>query len=852
MTRKTNFKGLEIANMSFERKRINCSKEIADSCGTRDCMIEVYKLGKDVIYAGGLCPKGNTSFTGKIAPNYVLIYQNLLNNHLKKYSKNLDEEAKKTRVLIPRCMSFLNEQGVFYTALYHFLGFHVCLSPESNEEISELGKANSHSEFCYPLMLGHGHAVFLKNHKKPEDKILLPDVISCDTKAYNFCPYVQSAANTIMGNLKLRKKEVLIPVIRFEDKKYPITKAVYKDLQRVFPKRFSKKYVARAVSKALKANKEFLNEVYEKGREIMKRLKERKEKIFIGIGRGYTIFDDKASSKVHELFASNGLHFIPSYYFKPEKYDVDEIVGGEMYWFQGRKMLEYTLFAIENNLYPVRLTNFNCGPDSFSHYHEEYLLNKANIPWLVLETDGHNSNAQFGTRIQAHNRVVQKHKGEGEISKVEVTKNQDFFDRIIGVPYMGDTSYAMAAALRFGGLKSEVIPTATDRSLNIAKKIVCTNTCRPFSFQVGDHLAWLEGFKKKKMDPNKKAGIFIPKARGPCRFGQYSTVLRKIFNREGFKGVPIISPSSEKAYSDVGIPGGKVKLMTIAAYKGIVATDFLQNVMLRFRPYEKNKGDTDKIYKKAHGQLLKLVEKNASLKEIQKFLGEKVHEFKEIPKNGEKRRPIVIMNGEIYMRAHHVANDHSVRLLEKNGLEVILESPTNWIDYVNHITLRKALERKDVPLITASFLRRKFMTHICKALFKPLKKVLKGREPHNALHLILKLEPDLKFHHAIAGESGISIGEADAFINDKLPIDGIFHVGPFGCMQETMASSRIQALIQKKQENEKGTARLVPFMDAVFGDSPSPNLESQIAIFAENCKLHRDLRMGEEKEGKNH
>ena len=31
-------------------------------------------------------------------------------------------------------------------------------------------------------------------------------------------------------------------------------------------------------------------------------------------------------------------------------------------------------------------------------------------------------------------------------------------------------------------------------------------------------------------------------------------------------------------------------------------------------------------------------------------------------------------------------------------------------------------------------------------------------------------------------------------------------------------------------------------MDAVFGESASPNLESQVAIFAENCRLKKDLR----------
>ena len=83
------------------------------------------------------------------------------------------------------------------------------------------------------------------------------------------------------------------------------------------------------------------------------------------------------------------------------------------------------------------------------------------------------------------------------------------------------------------------------------------------------------------------------------------------------------------------------------------------------------------------------------------------------------------------------------------------------------------------------YIRKKFMDHIYKILFKPFKKQLKARKSHDPFNLILELEDDLIFNHAIEGESGISIGEANAFIDGHLDIDGIYHVGPLGCMQET-------------------------------------------------------------------
>ena len=81
-----------------------------------------------------------------------------------------------------------------------------------------------------------------------------------------------------------------------------------------------------------------------------------------------------------------------------------------MYWYQGHSMISYDLsVAMEPDFYPVRETNFNCGTDSILLYREEHIMNISEKPYLVLQTDGHNSNAQFGTRTLANNEVIKNH-----------------------------------------------------------------------------------------------------------------------------------------------------------------------------------------------------------------------------------------------------------------------------------------------------------------------------------------------------------------------------------------------------------------------------------------------------------
>jgi predicted nucleotide-binding protein (sugar kinase/HSP70/actin superfamily) len=683
--------------------------------------------------------------------------------------------------------------------------------------------------------------------RKGLDKLLLVNAITSGEEKFAFCPYVQSAGHVTLGNLgdlDVSKEDTLLPIFRFHSEHYPVEKEIYKDLKRVFGRgQFSKKQVKQAVKEAEADQQGFIEMIHKKGEKILNGLKKRGEKVFVGIGRGYTLFDNKASSSVHELFSSNGLHFIPAYMIKESEHNVDDFVDN-MFWYQGRRMIKQELRTLEDKaLFPVRLTNFNCGPDSINYYHEQALANDAEKPYLILETDGHNSNAQFGTRIKAHDRVTDKYfeKKVSHFPKKRLRQKQSFLGRTIGVPYLSDTTDMLAATFRAFGMDSVVMPTRTDEAISIEKKIINTNTCRPLSFVVGDFIAWLESEKAAGKDPNKDCGAFMPRARGPCRLGQYSVLLRRFFDERGFPGVPILSPDSTKDYTDVEFPPSQIKDMTTLLFKSMLANGLLKNDLFRIRPYEREKGMTDSVYDAAHNELTKLVEKNASLRDIKKFLQRKAEDFEAIDYDREKRYPRVLMGGEIFVRGHEKCNEDSIRRLEENGLEVILVPNINWIDYVNSLVTRRSWETRDFVQLGKSVLKRAYMDHVQRKLSKPFKRQLKGRESHNPMHLIRAVEKEHIFDSAVQGEAAICVGEAYAFINGESDIDGVYHVGPLGCMQETAATSRIQPLIQEKRRKSQGKEKIIPFMDAVFGESESPNLDAQIAIFADNCRLRKSL-----------
>jgi len=200
-----------------------------------------------------------------------------------------------------------------------------------------------------------------------------------------------------------------------------------------------------------------------------------------------------------------------------------------------------------------------------------------------------------------------------------------------------------------------------------------------------------------------------------------------------------------------------------------------------------------------------------------------------------------------------------------------------------------------------SILKGRYMTHIAEKLAEPFHEVLEGRHvlPH-PMEIIETLEQAHETHGNIEGESPLSTGIAYYLMHDMvgpgprsekgesglteqkvrrsegekvsveedktgrpsdllnfspsgadLPfsespddsqvpyISGIFHVGPFTCMQEGVATAKIEGLVKEFRKEKPDL--VFPIIHAFFGDSAGGNLASEIAVFQEQCYQKRDL-----------
>ncbi len=141
------------------------------------------------------------------------------------------------------------------------------------------------------------------------------------------------------------------------------------------------------------------------------------------------------------------------------------------------------------------------------------------------------------------------------------------------------------------------------------------------------------------------------------------------------------------------------------------------------------------------------------------------------------------------------------------------------------------------------------MDHVAEKLAAPFHEALEGRHvlPH-PMEIIEKLEREHEGHGNIEGESPLSTGIAYYFMHDLIQphgdacISGIFHVGPFTCMQEGVATAKIEAMM--KEFRKKNPDLVFPIIHAFFGDSPNASLPAEIAVFREQCYQKRELLRG--------
>jgi predicted nucleotide-binding protein (sugar kinase/HSP70/actin superfamily) len=464
------------------------------------------------------------------------------------------------------------------------------------------------------------------------------------------------------------------------------------------------------------------------------------------------------------------------------------------------------------------LTNFGCGPNSFILNIVEDIM--GDKPLGQLEIDEHAAEAGIVTRLEA---FVDTIKGFAGSSKQHEIQRQDIYrraspvsssKRTLLIPRMAPHAEILAAAIEACGSRAIVLPEQDERNLVYSNQVTSGKECLPYRVTLGDFMRF---FYEDGANPKEVEG-FMASSFGPCRFGKYALEQMRILKEIGFD-LPLRTSTSNNAYRDFDLGPEFERL----AWKGIVAVDHLEKLLWRSRPYERQAGSADAIFNEHLDTVASRVRAKETYDDV---LQHATSEFKSVIAPDLPRRPLVGINGEIFLRSNRFSNSDLVRVCEEAGLEVVVSSVGEWIKYTSHRNLEDVTRERNAKKMMVGY----------------IKKLVQERDEHsvaiNCWALVGDTEPSTADILALSSrylspkcgsEAVLSIGSGIEWLENP-KFAGVISVMPHGCMPGGIVAAMSEKF---------STVYEKPWISLTYDGSLETNNLAKINNFAEVIKFRR-------------
>jgi predicted nucleotide-binding protein (sugar kinase/HSP70/actin superfamily) len=303
------------------------------------------------------------------------------------------------------------------------------------------------------------------------------------------------------------------------------------------------------------------------------------------------------------------------------------------------------------------------------------------------------------------------------------------------------------------GVEFIVPPKNSKKTLEIGTKYSPELICLPMKINLGNYIESIE----KGADT-----IIVTGSCGPCRYGYFVEVEKEILKDLGYdvEFVVLEAPDGNmkeflKRVSKVANTKNMFKI-TNSLKNGIRVLKKLnkfEEYVLRLRPYEKYRGEIDKLY----NSLIKSLEKSTGTYEMMKHINLAQKEIVEVPLDQNRDVLKVGIVGEIYTVIENFANIDIGKKLNELGVEVHKSHTAfGWISehlFYNNIGITKE------------------------------KNVYKAANPY--------------MKTMVGGHGRETIGNTILYAKDGY--DGVVQIMPFTCMPEIVAMSLLPQI--QKDEN---------------------------------------------------
>ncbi len=738
---------------------------------------------------------------------------------------------------IPRALLVYDFAPLLITFV-NTLGARPVLTGQSTGEIIARSIELAYTDGCFPVKILHGHASQLRD----TDFVLYPSAIRLgkmegpESQKYA-CPLVQASPYIIRHAVDLGDR-LVIPTLDFSQG----NDDVIRNLEDAAVQMGYRKQEGRAAAEAgLKALDEFRTRQIQMGRDLLAHLRESGKLGVVILSRSYMSQDSGANLGIAEKLAQLGVVPIPLDYLPVDTVD-PKIYQDRPYWaYEGKFIAAARLISENPQIYGLAITNFGCGPNSFILRMVQDIM--GGKPMGQLELDEHAAEAGIVTRLEAFVDTIVGHARTGEVALVEpreiyrgigvLSKS----DRSILIPYMSPHAEIIGSAMKGYGLDAIVLPEPDSRVLQYADKVTSGVECLPFRVTLG---GFLQHYYENGHDP-KKATAFMASAYGPCRLGHYAGEQLRIFQDLGLD-LPMLASVSNNGYRDMQI-GSRVDLLRFvySTWQACVSIDVLQKMVWRTRPYEKERGSTDRLFRHYTEAIKERLEQHLSYKDL---VRQGTEDFRRLIDPTLQRRPLVGINGEIFLRSNDFSNAQLVRCCEDAGLEVIVSPMAEWMKYVATRNVEDAIKDRNIRKLVINYVMEKYQAYT-------------ERSIESLCGGFVEPDPDTKhlLHYSrqwlsskCGSEAVLSIGSGVEWMENP-QLAGVISVMPHGCMPGGIVaamSEKFSSMYQKPWINltfdgimeSANLTRIQNFAEIIRycqqGGVPLPQVEDDSVSFAGN------------------
>jgi len=274
------------------------------------------------------------------------------------------------------------------------------------------------------------------------------------------------------------------------------------------------------------------------------------------------------------------------------------------------------------------------------------------------------------------------------------------------------------------GYRCERLPVPDVAAFQIGKEYGNNGQCNPTYFTVGNLVQYLQVLEKEGIPRQQILDnyvFFTAGSCGPCRFGMYEAEYRFALKNAGFDGFRVLLfKDSDGIKAASGEPGLKFTIdFGFGMLNALHLGDVINDLIFQIRPYEVNKGETDRVFQemvsdlcldlrnrksfeieRSAPQWLKpKVKSNKILRNTLNVFGKwhehmwgkdylnALHNAREkmnsIDVDRTRVKPMAKITGEFWAQTTEGdGNFHMFEFLEREGAQVLVEPIATWVAYL--------------------------------------------------------------------------------------------------------------------------------------------------------------------------